>query len=125
MSSDDRVPAVRTKSPRPGLVTWMFGLDHPTLTDLPQRWGVLPTLRFWNRLDTAKYQAIPIAVGVIAAIGLFKLVAPILFPLLGSVLGMVVLIPMAIVIGILPLGLFERWLRREIASRRALPESTG
>ncbi|MCA9714289.1 MAG: hypothetical protein H6713_23500 [Myxococcales bacterium] len=121
MASNDPLPAVPER--RPDLVTWMFGLDRPTLTDRPQRWGVVPTFRFWNRLDTAKYQLLPVAAGLALALVFLELTMSLAVAVLGA-LAPVLLGPIAIALGLLPLGLFERWLRREIATRRALPPAS-
>ena len=119
--SEQHLPA--TVARRPDAITWMFGLDKPTLTDRPQRWGVIPTFRFWNRLDTAKYQVVPLTAGLAAAALFSKLASPLLAGLLG-VFSLVIVLPMIFVLTLLPLGLFERWLRREIESRRALPAAS-
>lgn len=121
VASNDPLPAVPER--RPDLVTWMFGLDRPTLTDRPQRWGVVPTFRFWNRLDTAKYQLLPVAAGLALALVFLELTMSLAVAVLGA-LAPVLLGPIAIALGLLPLGLFERWLRREIATRRALPPAS-
>ncbi len=115
--SEQHLPA--TVARRPDAITWMFGLDKPTLTDRQQLWGVVPTFRFWNRLDTVKYQIAPLTAGLLAAL-FSKLASPLLAGLMG-VLSLVIVLPMIFALTLLPLGLFERWLRREIKSRRALP----
>ena len=119
--SEQNLPANVAR--RPDAITWMFGLDRPTLTDRPQLWGVVPTFRFWNRIDTAKYQVVPLALGLALAAGFSKLFTVLLASLFG-VLSLFIVLPAIFALTLLPLGLFERWLRREIKTRRALPASS-
>lgn len=108
----------RRESERPGLLVWMFGLDKPNLTERPQRWGIVPTLRFWNRLDTARHQAPLLLAGVMMVLVAHVLCTAPLVLALGPLLALALLVPVYTALAMLPLGLFERWLRREIARRR-------
>jgi len=108
----------RRSRERPGFLVWLFGLDKPNLTERPQRWGIVPTFRFWNRIDTARHQVPAVTLGVGLVIAAHLLLTFPLVVLLGPVLALVVLMPLFAALGLLPLGLFERWLRREIAARR-------
>lgn len=108
----------RRSEERPGFLVWLFGLDRPSLTARPQRWGIVPTFRFWNRIDTARHQVPALTLGVGLVITAHLLLTFPLVVLLGPVLALTVLLPLFVGLGLLPLGLFERWLRREIAARR-------
>jgi hypothetical protein len=110
-------PAVRPARRYPGWLVWLFALDRPTLVDRPQRWGIVPTFRFWNRLDTAKHQVPALLVGLGLIFGLYLLLVP-LVGILGPALALTIMLPLFFVAGLLPLGLFERWLRKTIAARR-------
>ncbi|MBL9103088.1 MAG: hypothetical protein JNL82_19235 [Myxococcales bacterium] len=110
--------ARRNDDDRPGLLVWMFGLDKPSLTARPQVWGIVPTFRFWNRLDTARHQAPALALGVGLILVAHALLTWPLVLALGPLLALTLLLPIYMALGFLPLGLFERWLRREIAARR-------
>jgi hypothetical protein len=115
---DETLPAVRAR-PAAGLLVWLFALDRPSLTERPQRWGIVPSFRFWNRLDTAKYQMPPVLLGIALMVGAHLLLTVPVVLALGNLLALLVLMPLYLALGLLPLGLFERWLRRTIAARRA------
>ena len=120
MAKSDRNLPARTddSKERVGLTTWMFGLDKPGLTDRPQRWGIVPTVRFWNRIDTVKHQLLPVGVGLAVAMPMMGLLIDMLGPLIGFWPAALLAIPVGLALGLLPLGLFERWLRKEIERRR-------
>lgn len=96
----------------------MFGLDKPSLTVRPQLWGIVPTLRFWNRIDTARHQAPALALGALLILVTHALCTAPLVLALGPALALALIVPLYMALGLLPLGLFERWLRKEIAARR-------
>jgi hypothetical protein len=85
--------------------------------DGSQALGFLPTLKFWNRVDTWKQQAPFNALGIALGFGVFAAVSPVLAGL-GFVGQSVALAASAFTV-VLPLGLFERWLRRVIRRRRS------
>jgi hypothetical protein len=114
LSSEVRL--ARRSEDSPGFVVWMFGLDKPALTG-EQRWGIVPTFRFWNRLDTARHQAPAMLAGIGLVLAAHAVCTTPLVVALGPALALTVLIPLFAALGFLPLGLFERWLRREIARR--------
>ncbi len=111
----------RDQPDKPTALTWLFGLDKPDLISYRQPLGVMPTLRFWNRLDTFKYQAPFLLLGIVLGSGLAVAVQPWLIGALGPLLGLLVMLPALVLAGLLPLGLFERWLRRHMASQKELP----
>ena len=123
MGKDDRnLPAKTDDEDRVSLTTWMFGLDKPGLTDRPQKWGIVPTIRFWNRLDTFKHQLLPVGLGLTLTVPLMLVIMATLAPVIGLWPAAMLAMPFGIAMGLLPLGLFERWLRKEIERRRgALP----
>lgn len=123
MAKDDRnLPARTDTEEKVGLATWMFGLDKPGLTDRPQKWGIVPTVRFWNRIDTLKHQLLPVGIGLGLAMPLMALFIAALAPVVGLWPAAMLAMPIGVAMGLLPLGLFERWLRKEIERRRgALP----
>lgn len=123
MAKDDRnLPARTDDEDRVSLATWMFGLDKPGLTDRPQKWGIVPTVRFWNRLDTLKHQLAPVGLGLTLAMPLMAVLITTLAPVIGLWPAALLAMPFGVAMGLLPLGLFERWLRKEIERRRgALP----
>lgn len=108
----------RRASRRPGVVVWMFGLDKPGLTERRQLWGIVPTFRFWNRLDTARHQAPLMLAGVGLILAVHLLCTMPLLLAVGPLLTLMIIVPAYAALGMLPLGLFERWLRREIVRRR-------
>ena len=103
---------------RTSLKTWALGLDKPSLTDRPQRFGVLPTIRFWNRVDTIKHQFPALAAGTVLGLSVMWFLLPLMTGLFGPWVALLTLLPIAMLATAFPLGLFERWLRREIERRR-------
>ncbi len=85
--------------------------------ETPQRWGVLPTLNFWNRRDvwpSARWLTIPVtAASALATAVLATLVDPWLLPLVGPACGLPVIISH---------GLLERYIRRRLRQRRQSPD---
>lgn len=122
-SNDSKLPAVRDAA-RPNLLTWAFGLDKPALTSRPQRWGIVPTLRFWNRIDTFKYQAPALVAGIGLAYVVVSTLLAALTPILGYAAAWTIAVTLASIAACLPLGLFERWLRKRISQQRGPDDAT-
>jgi hypothetical protein len=106
---------------RPVLREMFMGADESAparpgrYLETPQRFGILPTLHFWNRRDvwrSARWLIAPVtgvSVGVTVVGSVAFLDNPWLYPLLGLAAGL----PVA-----LAHGLLERYIRRRLRERR-------
>lgn len=86
------------------------------LMNVPQKWGILPTLWFWRAVEIpAPLRRASRAVGLLSAVLLV-----VAFISMGAMRENTrwLLYPIAIVLEVLQLGLTERWLRRKIMARR-------
>jgi hypothetical protein len=88
--------------------------------ETPQRFGLLPTLNFWNRRDvwkSARWLTAPVTGASMLATAI---IAPAVDPWMVSLVGLACGVPV-----ILAHGLLERYLRRRLRERRSSGRETS
>jgi hypothetical protein len=112
-------PAQHARSLGPLLREMLAGADERAPDrpgrhlETPQRWGLLPTLHFWNRRDvmkSARWLTAPVTgASMLGTAIVATAVDPWLLPLVGLACGVPV---------VLVHGLIERYVRRRLRDRR-------